>query len=107
MATCTVGCKHPHGLILELGEGDSKKSVEIAGANSALVIGGYGLTENVDRAFMDAWLLEFKSNPLVKNGLVFIQEKTNNAQAQAKDQAKFKSGLEPIEPDTTGIQTLS
>lgn len=107
MATCTVGCKHPHGLILELGDGDDKKSVEIVGANSALVIGGYGLTENVDRSFMDAWLIAFKANPLVKNGLVFIQEKTSNATAQAKDQAKIKSGLEPIEPDTGVVSTLS
>ena len=95
MATCTVGCKFPSGLELEL----NGVTVVLNGSNSTEIIGGFGITENVDKDFMDAWIKQHKDSSLVSTGCVFIQEVAKNAKAQAKDNADLKSGFEPINPD--------
>lgn len=89
--TVTVGCKLPHGLILKTGG----KSVTINGANSSKIVGGYGLTV-VDKDFFDAWKTEFAQFAPLKNYLIFVQEKPAAAEAQAKEQAEVKSGLERL-----------
>ena len=90
--TVTVGCKLPHGLVLELGGVE----VTINGVNSSLIVGGFGLTEGVDAAFFDAWMSANKHTAIVKNELIFAQSKTSEAQAEAKDKAANKSGLEGL-----------
>lgn len=42
--TVTVGCKLPNGLIIEVGG----QSVELNGANASNIIGGHGITYDVD-----------------------------------------------------------
>lgn len=93
MATVSVGCKLPHGLIIKTGG----KSVALAGANSSAIIGGYGLTE-VDKDFYDAWRKEFATFAPLKNELIFVQESRAKAEGRAKEQAEVKSGLEPLDP---------
>ena len=88
----TVGCKLPHGLVLEVGGVE----VKINGVNASLIVGGYGLTEGVDAAFFDAWMSANKHAAVVKNELIFAQSKTSEAQAEAKDKAANKSGLEGL-----------
>jgi len=94
MATVVVGCKLPNGLIMSLGD----KTVNLNGANSALVIGGHGITNDVDKSLFDAWLALHADKDFVKNDLVFAHEARKNAEAQAKDQATLESGLEPLLP---------
>ena len=89
-STVTVGCKLPHGLVLELGE----KSVVLNGANSSNIIGGYGLTEGVDAAFFDAWMEKHEAMPFVRNQLVFAQATSANAKAEATEKANEKTGFE-------------
>lgn len=91
----TVGCKLPNGLLIDVGG----KVVHILGANSSNVIGGYGLTENVDKEFFETWLKEHASQPYVKNELVFAQAKTNSAQSKANENAGIKTGLEGLPQD--------
>ena len=93
MGTVTVGCKLPNGLIIELDE----QRVVLNGANSSALIGGFGLTE-VNEALFKAWLEKHKDYEPVKQGLIFAQEKPANAQAEAKDKAKLKSGFEGLDP---------
>lgn len=92
--TVVVGCKLPNGLIANV---DGKK-ILFNGANTASIIGGYGLT-NVDASFFAAWLKQNSETPLVKKGIIFAQEKEVNAQAQAADTRGVATGLEPIAPD--------
>lgn len=88
--TVTVGCKLPHGLVLEL----DKQSVVLNGANSSTIIGGYGLTEGVDKAFFDAWMEKNEHLPFVRNQTVFAQAKTEDARASALEKAGEKTGFE-------------
>ncbi|WP_277966721.1 hypothetical protein [Pantoea trifolii] len=92
----TVGCKLPNGLVLDV---EGSQQIVLNGANSATVIGGYGLTENVDKAVFDKWLEQHKDQPYVKNELVFAQAKTNSAESKAKENADVKSGLEGLPQD--------
>ena len=93
MALVSVGCKLPNGIILELGE----KKVVLKGLNSSELIGGHGITEGVDKEFMDAWLLAHKHLKFVKEGFIFCHENAKNLAAEAKDRRKEKTGLEPLD----------
>lgn len=95
MSTVTIGCKLPNGILMELGD----KQVVINGANSSEIIGGHGLTENVDKSFFDAWMERNKELKFVKIGHIFAHEKTASTKAQAKERAKEKTGLEPLDPN--------
>lgn len=92
----TVGCKLPNGLVLEV---DGKQAI-ISGyrGEDVRIIGGYGLTQ-VDKELWDAWLKTHKEQPYVKNGVIFAQDNGNSARAQAKEQEKVKSGLDPLPQD--------
>lgn len=94
-ATVTVGCKLPNGLILELGD----KRVTVKGSNSSNIIGGHGITENVDKEFFDAWMAKNAGLQFVKSELIFAHEKYANTVAQAKEQVDEKTGLEPLNPE--------
>lgn len=94
-ATVTVGCKLPHGLFLDMGD----KRVTIKGVNSTSIIGGHGITENVDKEFFDAWMAKNANLTFVKAGFIFAHEKANNAAAEAKDREANATGLEALNPD--------
>lgn len=98
MATVTIGCKLPNGIHLD----HEGKRVTLNGANSSRVIGGHGITERVDKAFWDAWLAIHKDYEPVKRGLIFAQNSTRNAEAEAKEKQDNPSGLEGINPDKPG-----
>lgn len=97
--TVTVGCKLPHGLhldIVKIGEPTARHTIN--GTNSSRIIGGYGITEGVPRAFWDRWLEQAKDLAMVKNGLVFAHKETASAIAKAKDGAGVLNSFEPIDP---------
>lgn len=97
--TVTVGCKLPHGLhldIVQIGEPVARHTVK--GANSSALIGGFGITEGVPRAFWDRWMKQSKDLAMVKNGLVFAMESTASARDKAADGAAA-SGFERLDPN--------
>jgi hypothetical protein len=94
MATVTVGCKLPHGLHLDL----NGKRVTLLGTNSSAVIGGHGITENVDKEFFEKWMSLNKESAAVKAGLIFAHERAGNAQAEAKEKKENKNGFEGLDP---------
>jgi len=88
-----VGCKLPNGLLLQVGN----EAVELAGANASEIVGGYGVTP-VSRDFWEAWAAEHRSYEPLKSGLLFMQDKQDDAKAQAKDQKDVK-GIEGVNAD--------
>jgi hypothetical protein len=124
--TVTMACKHPSGLLLRVFEQDSfdvpvlgggmrketrgvavGEPVRVHGpavpygqAPKYIIAGGYALTPNVPADFARKWMEQNKDNPIVKNQVVFIMDKQEDARAKAKEQVAVKSGLEPLEPGT-------
>lgn len=122
--TVTIACKLPHGLRLRLhdwakgsepvmggGTREFKIAVPLNGpevvingfshpqnaAPSAQMVGGFALTPNVDKDFWDKWLSQNKDADYVKNHLIFAHEKSNSAEAEAKEKKDIKSGLERLD----------
>jgi hypothetical protein len=95
MATITVGCKLPHGLIIEV----DGHAVTLNGKNSSNVIGGYGLTEGVDKDFFGKWMSANRDSAAVKNGLIFAQDRADSARSEAKERKGVKNGTEGIDPN--------
>jgi hypothetical protein len=94
----TIGCKLPSGLHLD----HEGKRVTLNGSNSSNIIGGYGLTHNVDQAFWEAWKKAHADFEPLKQGLIFAQEKENNARAEAEDKQAIENGFEGIDPAKPG-----
>jgi hypothetical protein len=94
MAKVSVGCKLPHGLQIKVAD----TVVVLAGTNSSLVIGGYGITEGVDKDFFDAWMAANADSAAVKGEFIFSHSKTENVKAEAADNAQNTNGFEGLNP---------
>lgn len=97
--TVVVGCKLPHGIILTV----DGVSVELNGTNTSDIIGGYGLTENVDADFFGEWCKRNFQHPALGGGFIFAQGTTVEARAQARDNAANANGFEGINPSKPGM----
>ena len=126
MATVTVGCKIPNGLILRnfvmqkvnearAGGGFMEieravlvgGTVEIKGpavrvgeSSPTVVVNGAALTHGVDADFFNAWLLANKDSAMVQNHMVFAHEKHEQVTARAREFKGELSGLQPIVPNS-------
>lgn len=97
-AKVVIGCKLPHGLILTV----NGVSVALNGTNSTDIVGGYGITPDVDSAFFDAWCRANSQHPALGGGFIFAHGTTAEAKAQAKDNAENRNGFEGIDPAKPG-----
>jgi hypothetical protein len=119
-----VACKMPHGLILRLFHledtyepvmGGGTREVKIARQHGVEVRirgntfpygtvpnwrieGGFGITENVDKAFWDEWIEQNRELPAVKNRLIWAFPDIKSTLEEAKKMESLKSGLEPLDP---------
>lgn len=93
--TVTVGCKLPNGLIIEVGG----QSVELNGANASNIIGGHGITYDVDADLFNAWMEAHQDRDMVKNGFVFAHDKAADTKAEAAEKANNATGLEAVDPN--------
>lgn len=109
MANVIIGCKLPHGIVLEHPL-DSTKTKVIKGLNREIVVGsGYGTTE-VDIDFWEQWVAVNKEFVPFKNGSIFVAKNKESITAVAKEYEKVKTGLEPIDPNAKvegGLKKLS
>lgn len=124
--TVVVACKLPHGLVLRLYDmvdfdepaaGGGYRTVKRARPRpEQFVLRGYltkyrgsklqpiaetssfAYTEGVGKEFFDEWLKQNRDNPVVVNGLIFSAEKPEAVRGFAKEHAKLRNGLEPIDP---------
>lgn len=100
----TVGCKLPLGLLARLKNKDGEeRQVLLKGSNASRVVGNHGITEYVDEDFMKEWLRRYKNHPAVKNGLVFIMPKSDDAKAVARERKDNTTGFEPLDPVKRGM----
>ncbi|TXH35298.1 MAG: hypothetical protein E6Q98_16025 [Rhodospirillaceae bacterium] len=125
IATVTVACKIPNGLILRVfdmvdhdvpvmggGTKTTKKAVQRGGmvkvngpatpfgqAPRSQIVGGYALTHNVPAEFFKDWLKQNAEHDAVKNGLIFGHEKFDAVHGRAEDGKKVVSGMHPLIPD--------
>lgn len=96
--TVIVGCKLPNGLVIEHPT-NKAISVELAGVNSAKILGStYGTTE-VDGDFWDAWAAANADFAPFKSGAMFVARTIGDAAAIAKEQAEIETGLEPLKQE--------
>lgn len=102
----TIGCKIPNGLLLQLkNENGDMEEVLLAGANSSRIVGGFGITKDVDAEFFTAWLKKNPKLPAITTGAIFVIN-TNEAKAvagEARSRDKVRTGLEPIDPEASGM----
>lgn len=101
--TVTVGCKLPHGLILDLKVGGELVRHTLKGANAARIIGGYGITENIPADFMEQWLKKNAKHPAVANGSIFLHNDTKSAESIARERREIDTGLGAIDPIKSGM----
>lgn len=111
--TVWVECSLPNGITLHRSregkgpQGETIKvpipetAVKLNGANSARVIGGYGLTE-VDRDFWEEWIAEHKDFAPVVSRAIKAQPTRDRAMSQAMDEKGMPMGFERINPDKPG-----
>ncbi len=111
--TVWVQCSLPNGIDIFLEEkfrddqGNERwreiedARVKLNGANSSLVIGGYGLTE-VAADFWEAWVKSHQRFQPLRIGAIKAQPSRERASAQAMDEKELKTGFEPLDPDKPG-----
>jgi hypothetical protein len=122
--TVTIACKHPPGLVLRLfktrmvtvpvlggGNREEPRAEPIPGREATingpakpigeeprcLVVGGFAITSGVDRELWEEWKKQNADSDLLKNRLLFAFPTPEAAQAEAKNSAKVRSGLEPLD----------
>jgi hypothetical protein len=121
--TVSVGCKLPHGLHLQLynmvpgmAAEPIGERVTLKGANEGvsvvapiMVEGAFGVTENIDKDFMERWLKDNASHAAVKGGMIFVQDKTVSVKAEGAAKKALKTGFEGVDPKKkpAGIQDIN
>lgn len=103
MANITIGCRLPHGIVLEVGD----KLVNIKGLNSSMIIGADHFANEVDASFWKAWSEANADSRLLSSGALFSASNEKEAKAKAKDLKSVKTGLEPVDPDSMGVKTVT
>jgi hypothetical protein len=58
---------------------------------------GYGLTPGIDKDFFDAWMVENRQLPAVKNKLIFAYIAANKTRDNAREMRDLWTGLEPLD----------
>lgn len=123
--TVTVGCKLPHGLVLELCDmvdtdqavagGGFRVVKEARKRGRQVVIKGYlqeqkmspvplpsiapkfVFTDNVDAVFFEEWLHQNADHEAVRNNLIFAHE--TDTRGKAVDYANVRTLVEPVDAD--------
>lgn len=107
MAQVTIGCKLPHGLVLEHPTAASVKPVTINGSNKELIIGsGYGTTQ-VDAEFWKAWKEAHKGFAALVSGSIFESGNAASIASAAKEVESEKTGFERMPQKAMGINKRS
>ena len=102
----TIGCKLPHGIVLDHPLDPSKK-VELRGKNRSLIIGAeYGTTE-VDGEFWETWKTVHKGFPALKSGAIFEAANASELAAVAADLENEATGFEPMAQNAQGVKPAS
>lgn len=99
METVVIGCKLPHGLVLE----HNGVKVVLAGGNASPLVGGNTGYTIIDKDLWEAWEKDHKAFNPYANGAIFVAKNMESAQKIAENRSKLDTGLAPIEPDALGV----
>lgn len=108
----TVACKLPHGLHLDLPQGEDTVRVTLNGSNSSRIVGmndktnaqRFGLT-TVPKDFYETWLtMVGKTYAPVKSGLIFAHKEARSAESYAMEHDEIKNGFEGAQPTAKGMK---
>ena len=102
-AKIVVGCKLPHGIIIEH-PADQSKTAEINGKNKSLIVGAEYATTEIDGDLWDAWIAKNKDFPALASGAIFVAKSVADASAMAKEFKGRKTGFEAMNPDAMGVK---
>lgn len=104
-ATVVIGCKLPHGLIIEVGidkngnKSERYQSIKLNGPNrdgNRIIGNAYGFT-HVDKALWELWVKTHADLPYVKKELVFVQADLSRAEAASIERGNERHGLESLQ----------
>lgn len=104
--TVLVGCRLPHGIILQLAIAPDVK-VELKGVNKATIIGADYATTEVDADFFGAWKKEHKGFAPLESGAIFEAKSEGDAKAIAKEVGNEKTGFEKMPQVTEDVKKAS
>ena len=104
-----VACRLPHGILAEVGEFGAPEykaikingihSVDATGKPSSIVHNDHAFTQ-VPEQFWKAFCDSHKGAPYLVNRLVYAEDSLESAQTATElEEAKGKSGFEPLDPD--------
>lgn len=100
--TVFVGCKLPHGIVIEL-PNKPDATVTLKGLNSSNIIGApYAVTE-VDEEFWAKWIASNAKFGPVESGAIFQAKSETELKATAKSLEGEKTGFEPALPQDSGV----
>lgn len=89
-----VGCKLPHGIVLEHPTRADHKVV-VRGLNKIVIIGADHVLTPVDDDFWEDWFAANKEFPALTSGALFAAKTAENAAAMVKENKGRKTGFEP------------
>jgi hypothetical protein len=102
-ARVLIGCRLPHGLIIEHPTNANIK-VEIQGLNKSRIIGAPFVTTEVDGELWQAWKMFNADFPAVKSGAIFEAGSIASLEAAAKEVEKEKTGFEQMPQEAQGVK---
>lgn len=106
MNTQLIGCRLPHGLIIQHPLDENLK-VEIKGLNSSRIIGAEHMVTEVDKATWEAWYASHKNFPPLKNKAIFaIEGGESEGEAMAREFKSIKTGFEQMPQKAMGIKPV-
>lgn len=108
----TIGCKLPHGIVLEDPTPGSVKTVELNGLNKIIIIGATYAATQVPADFWAAWQAFHGDFPALKSGAIFVAQNEVDAAAMAKELENETTGFEPMKKNgkdkrAAGVKTAS
>lgn len=95
-----VGCKLPHGLVLEHGG----KKVTLQGLNKVQLIGARHMVNYVPEDFWNAWRAANPRFPALLSGAIFEGRNNDEIKGKAKDYSSRLTGFEKMKPEAMGVK---
>lgn len=95
-----IGCKLPNGLSFQ----HEGKKIVLKGANTSLLINGFGITHDVPADAWEAFEKSFKNQKIMLNGIVFAVTDDASAEDAAAERANQKTGLEQVNAKKAGVE---
>ncbi|HDL8245731.1 TPA: hypothetical protein ACTWJ0_004056 [Yersinia enterocolitica] len=99
-STYVIGCKLPCGLSFR----HDDKVITLAGANTSVLVNGFGMTKDVPVEAWEAFEKNHADSKFIKNGIIFAVSDEESAKDASLERAKVKTGLEQASQTTGGVE---